>query len=117
MAWRLALKGLVYTNQRQSFIVAKVKHGLHYSRVERLIDRLIEMRFYFYIPVDTKQVISETFPPVNRLAWYGKKLDLTQQKHAFASQKKKKLKGALRPGARREHESNGNRSINIECSR
>ena len=72
MAWRLALKGLVYTNQRQSFIVAKVKHRVHYSRVERLIDRLIEIRFYFYIPVDTKQVISETFPPVNRVAWYGK---------------------------------------------
>ena len=73
MAWRLALKGLVYTNQRQSFIVAKVKHRVHYSRVERLIDRLIETRFYFCVPVDTKQVNSETFPPVNRLAWYGKK--------------------------------------------
>jgi len=28
------------------------------------------------------------FPKANLLAWYGKKLHLTQQKHAFANQKK-----------------------------
>jgi len=43
------------------------------------------------------------FPKANLLAWYGKKLHLTQQKHAFANQKKctttqnkhKKLKPGL----------------------
>jgi len=27
----------------------------------------------FYVPLDTKQVISETFFPANLLAWYWKK--------------------------------------------
>jgi len=50
------------------------------------IDRLTEL---FYVPLDTKQVISETLPQANLLAWYGKKqLNLTQQKHAFTNQKK-----------------------------
>ena len=26
----------------------------------------------FYVPLDTKQVISETFPRANLLDWYGK---------------------------------------------
>ena len=38
---------------------------------------------WFNVPLDKKQVISETFPP-----WYGKILNLTQQKHAFTNQKK-----------------------------
>ena len=66
-----------------------------------LIDRSIEL--WFYVPLDTKYVISETFPQANLLAWCGKKLNLTQQKHAFANQKKctttrnkhKKLKPCL----------------------
>jgi len=99
MAWRLALKGLVYTNQRQSFIVAKVKHRLHYSRVERLIDRLIEMRFYFYVPVDTKQVISETFPPVNRLAWYGKKTRPNTAKARIRQSKEEKTQARITSGS------------------
>jgi len=42
--------------------------------------RLIELRFY--IPLDTKQVISETFPqPISLLGM--EKLNLTQQKHTF----------------------------------
>jgi len=59
-------------------------------------------------------VISETFPQANLLAWYGKKLNLTQQKHAFTNHKNvlqhkintKKLKPGLvafydiRPGNR-----------------
>jgi len=43
---------------------------------------------WFYVQIDTKWVISETFPQANLLAWYGKKLNLTQQKHAFTNQKK-----------------------------
>jgi len=31
---------------------------------------LIELRFY--VPLDTKQVVSETFFPGNLLAWYRK---------------------------------------------
>jgi len=27
---------------------------------------------WFYVPLDTKQVISATFPQANLLAWYGK---------------------------------------------
>jgi len=46
---------------------------------------LIELRFY--VPLNTKQVISETFPePISRLGM--KKLNLTQQKHAFTNQNK-----------------------------
>ena len=52
------------------------------------IARRIETELWFYVPLDTKQVISETFPQVNLLAWYGKKLNLTQQKRAFTNQKK-----------------------------
>jgi len=41
----------------------------------------------FYIPFDTKQVISQMFP--KPIFWLGmEKLDLTQQKHAFTNQKK-----------------------------
>jgi len=43
---------------------------------------------WFYIPLDTKWVISETFRQANLLAWYGKKLTLTQQKHAFTNENK-----------------------------
>jgi len=43
---------------------------------------------WFYVPLDTKEVILETFPQANLLAWYRKKLNLTQQKHAFTNQKK-----------------------------
>jgi len=45
---------------------------------------LTELRFY--VPLDTKQVISETFPKA--ISWLGmEKLNLTQQKHAFTTQK------------------------------
>jgi len=48
-------------------------------------DWLTELRFY--IPIDTKQVILETFPkPISWLSMV--KLNLTQQKHAFTNQKK-----------------------------
>jgi len=36
------------------------------------IARRIETELWFYVPLDTKQVISETFAQVNLLAWYGK---------------------------------------------
>ena len=46
---------------------------------------MTELRFY--IQLDTKQVISETFP--KPIYWFGtKKLNLTQQKHAFTNEKK-----------------------------
>jgi len=42
---------------------------------------------WFYVPLDTKQVISETFP--KPISWLGmEKLNLTQQKHTFTNQKK-----------------------------
>jgi len=42
---------------------------------------------WFYIPLDTKQVISQTFPRQSLgLVW--KKLNLTQQKHAFINKRK-----------------------------
>ena len=42
---------------------------------------------WFYVPLDTKQVILETFPKPT--SWLGiEKLNLTQQKHAFTNQKK-----------------------------
>jgi len=47
---------------------------------------LIEL--WFDAPLDTKLVISETFPRADLLAACGKKLNLTQQKHAFTNQKK-----------------------------
>jgi len=44
---------------------------------------LTELRFY--IPLDTKQVISEMFPKPT--SWLGmEKQILTQQKHAFTNQ-------------------------------
>ena len=46
------------------------------------------------VPLDTKQVASETFSPKPNflLVWCAwKKLNLTQQKHAFTSQKKCRL--------------------------
>jgi len=59
--------------------------------------------YYTCNVLDTKQVISETFPQANLIVWYGKKLNLSQHKHAFANQKKytttrnkqKKLKPGL----------------------
>ena len=48
-------------------------------------DRLLELRFY--IPLDTKQAISETFTGASLLACCRKKLNLTQQKNALANQK------------------------------
>jgi len=46
---------------------------------------LIELRFY--IPLNTKQVILETFP--KPIFWLGiEKPNLTQQKHIFTNQKK-----------------------------
>jgi len=44
---------------------------------------LTELRFY--VPLDTKQVILETFPKPVGWVW---KIDLTQQKQAFVNQKK-----------------------------
>jgi len=45
---------------------------LRMSRVtgEAINSWLIEL--WFYVPLDTKQVISETFLHANLLAWYGK---------------------------------------------
>jgi len=41
----------------------------------------------FYVPPDTEQVTSETFP--KPISWLGKKKpNITQQKHAFTNQKK-----------------------------
>jgi len=63
-------------------------------------DWLIEL--WFYVQLNTKQVISETFP--KPISWLGMaKQNLTQQKHTFTSQKKctttqnkhKKLKPGL----------------------
>ena len=35
---------------------------------------LLSTELWFYVPLDTKKVISESFPrPANLLAWYGKK--------------------------------------------
>jgi len=40
-----------------------------------------------YVPLDTKQIISETFP--KPISWLGmEKLNLTQQKHTFTNQNK-----------------------------
>jgi len=44
-------------------------------------------QLWFYVPLDTQQVISETFP--KPISWLGmEKLNLTQQKHTFTNQKK-----------------------------
>jgi len=46
---------------------------------------LIEL--WFYAPLDTEQVILETFP--KPISWLGmEKQNLTQQKHAFTNQNK-----------------------------
>jgi len=46
---------------------------------------LIEL--WFYVSLDTKWIISETFP--KPISWLGvEKLNLTQQKHTFTNQKK-----------------------------
>ena len=57
-----------------------------YPRKDGLINCLTEL--WFYVPLNTEQVISETFPQAHLLAWYGKKLNLTREKHAFSNQKK-----------------------------
>jgi len=42
---------------------------------------------WFFVPLDTKYVISETLP--KPISWLGvEKLNLTQQKHTFTNQKK-----------------------------
>jgi len=49
-----------------------------------MTDQLTEFRFY--IPLDTKKVILETFS--KPIFWFGmEKLNLTQQKHTFTNQK------------------------------
>jgi len=53
----------------------------------------------FYVPLDTKQVISETF--AKPISWLGiEKQNLTQQKHTFTSQKvlQDKINTKLKPG-------------------
>jgi len=56
----------------------------------------------FYVPLDTKYVISETFP--KPISWLGmEKQNLTQQKHTFTYQKKftttqNKHRKNLKPG-------------------
>jgi len=55
-----------------------------------LIDSLTEL--WFYVRLDTKQVISYTFPRANLLAWYGKRLNLTQLNDSFVNQKKSTTK-------------------------
>ena len=44
------------------------------------------IELWFDVPLDTKQVISETFP--EPISWLGmeKTLNVTQQKHAFTNQ-------------------------------
>jgi len=60
-------------------------YPLHNNVVKGLTGWLTEL--LFYIPLDTKYVISETFP--KPISWLGmEKLNLTQQKHTFTSQKK-----------------------------
>jgi len=51
------------------------KAALAYRQVRSVIDWLIDwqIEFWFYVPLDTKQVISETFPQANLMAWHGKK--------------------------------------------
>jgi len=55
---------------------------------------LTELRFH--IPLDTKQVISETFPQAHLLAWYGKtklnttKAHITNQNKCTTTQNKHK---------------------------
>jgi len=46
-------------------------------------DWLIEL--WFYVPLDTKQVISETFLQANLLAWYGKTKPNTTKAHIHQS--------------------------------
>ena len=48
------------------------------------------IELWFYVPLDTKLVISETFHQVNLLALYGMEtnVNLIQQKHAFTNEKK-----------------------------
>ena len=68
------------------------------QQITRLLDSVVVLR-----PTRHKRVISETFPQASALAWQGKKINPTQQKQAFTSQKKctktqnkhKKLKPGL----------------------
>ena len=63
--------------------------GGHSHNYDGRNQRLIELRFY--VPLDTKRVILETFP--KPIPWLGmEKLNLTQQKHAFTDQKKTKAR-------------------------
>jgi len=65
-----------------AILVNTLSMGIEYhNQVQWLIE------LWFYVPLDTKQVISETFPQASLLAWYGKKLNPTQQKHASANEK------------------------------
>jgi len=51
---------------------------------------------WFYVPLDTKKVISETFP--KPISWLGmEKLYLTQQNHTYTNQKKSTTQ-KLEPG-------------------
>jgi len=68
--------------------------------MNKLIDWLIELKFY--VPLNTKYVILETFP--KPISWLGmEKLNVTQLKHTFTNEKKctttqnkhKKLKPGL----------------------
>ena len=48
--------------------------------------RLTEL--WLYVPLDIKRLFwRDPFPQANLLAWYGIKLNLTQQKHALTNQK------------------------------
>jgi len=62
-------------------VAKKALAALYFYRVTWLID------WRFYVPLNTKQVISEMFP--KPVSWLGiEKLNLTQQKHTFTNQKK-----------------------------
>jgi len=51
------------------------------------VDLLILLTDVFYIPLEIKYVISETFP--KPISWLGmEKQNLIQQKHTFINQKK-----------------------------
>ena len=79
-------EGKIHTHIRRKYIHT---HQVKTDKTRKLLsikDRFTELSFY--VPLDTKSVISETFCPANLLAWYGKQLKVTQQKPALTDQKK-----------------------------
>jgi len=50
---------------------------------------IVRIKLRFYVPLDTKQIISETFFPASLLVYTGKKLNLTQEKQTQEQNDKK----------------------------